>query len=310
MTGPAQKNVALLQLWAGATCIAFAPILVRWSPVGPTATAFYRLALALPWLATWHWQDQSRPTRPSSSASLWTGSPAWPLALSGLFFAADLALWHQSIALTSVANATLLANFAPVFVVAGSWILWRERVALHFWGALALVLAGMSLLASASWEVSSQRLLGDALGLLTAVFYAGYILTVSHLRSRHRTARVALWSSGIGALVLGLLGLLAGESFWPQTSTGWILLGSLALISQVLGQSLIAAALAHLPPSFSAVGLMLQPAIATVLAWHFFGESLTPSQGVGAILLLIGIYWARKLSIPQPESIAPLEQDP
>jgi len=38
------------------------------------------------------------------------------LALAGVFFAGDLALWHWSIGVTSVANSTLLVNLAPVFV--------------------------------------------------------------------------------------------------------------------------------------------------------------------------------------------------
>ena len=59
--------------------------------------------------------------------------------LSELFFAADLAVWHQSIELTTVSNATLLANFAPIFVVLGSWLLWRKPVTLRFVAALVVV---------------------------------------------------------------------------------------------------------------------------------------------------------------------------
>ena len=49
------------------------------------------------------------------------------MAAAGLFFAADLTVWHWSIKLTSVANATLLANFAPIFVALGGWLLYRQR---------------------------------------------------------------------------------------------------------------------------------------------------------------------------------------
>ncbi len=288
MTIDFERPQPLLCLLAGATCIAFAPIFVRWSEVGPVATAFYRLALALPWLGVW--TAARRPPRLSLSQD-------WGLIFSGLFFAADLAVWHWSIQLTTVANATLFANFAPIFVVLGGWLLWRRRVSRKFMGAIAVVIVGMSFLARASLVVSSQQLFGDALGLLTAVFYGGYILSVAQLRSRYPTHVVALGSSLVGAIALGVISLGTGESLFPTTALGWLNLVGLALVSQVLGQSLITQALAHLPPTFSSVGLMLQPAIATFLAWGLFNEALSAIQGLGAVIVLTGITWAHRLSI-------------
>lgn len=285
------KSQPFICLLAGATCIAFAPIFVRWSEVGPIATAFYRLVLALPWLLVW------TASQPRTRVSL---RRDWRLVLSGLFFAADLAVWHWSIQLTTVANATLLANFAPIFVVLGGWLIWRRRVSTEFLGAIALVMFGMSLLAQASLSVSPQRLLGDVLGVLTAVFYGGYILSVAQLRSRYPTHLVALGSSGVGAIALGLMTLGTGEPLLPASALGWLNLLGLAFVSQVLGQSLITQALADLPPAFSSVGLMLQPAIATVLAWGIFRETLSPIQGLGAILVLTGITWARRISMASP----------
>lgn len=54
-------------------------------------------------------------------------APHLPLIAAGLFFAGDLAVWHWSIMLTSVTNATLLANWAPIFVTLAVWLLWGER---------------------------------------------------------------------------------------------------------------------------------------------------------------------------------------
>ena len=216
--------------------------------------------------------------------------------LSGLFFAADLAVWHQSIELTTVANATLLANFAPIFVVFGSWLLWRKPIRLQFLAALAVVLGGVSLLAQASFATNPTQLLGDALGLLTAVFYGGYILSVAQLRTTYSTPWVSLGSSLFGAIALSLVTGVSGEVWWPSSVAGWGALVGLALVSQVGGQSLITYALAHLPTTFSSVGLMFQPAIATLLAWGLLGENLSLIQGLGAVLVLIGITWARVTS--------------
>jgi drug/metabolite transporter (DMT)-like permease len=281
----------LVALLMGAVSIAFAPILVRLSEVGPSATAFYRLALAAPVLVGW-WQLESRSSRPSR---MWRESRALlSLATAGLFFAADLSVWHWSIRFTSVANATLLANFAPVFVVLGSWLLFKQRFTKTFLLAVAIVLLGATLLIGNSLKLDPQQLRGDLLGLLTAVFYAGYILSVAHLRLRFSTVVIATWSSLVGSLILLPVALLAGETFIPVTAQGWSVLITLALVSQVGGQSLITYALAHLPAAFSAVGLLLQPVIATLLAWQIFGETLSVGQAVGGMIVLGGIALARQ----------------
>jgi drug/metabolite transporter (DMT)-like permease len=281
----------LVALLMGAVSIAFAPILVRLSEVGPSATAFYRLALAAPVLVGW-WQLESRSSRPSR---MWRESRALlSLATAGLFFAADLSVWHWSIRFTSVANATLLANFAPVFVVLGSWLLFKQRFTKTFLLAVAIVLLGATLLIGNSLKLDPQQLRGDLLGLLTAVFYAGYILSVAHLRLRFSTVVIATWSSLVGSLILLPVALLSGETFIPVTAQGWSVLITLALVSQVGGQSLITYALAHLPAAFSAVGLLLQPVIATLLAWQIFGETLSLGQAVGGMIVLGGIALARQ----------------
>ena len=100
-------RIALIALLAGALGIAFSPIFVRLSELGPTATAFYRVAFAVPALYVWIRLEPKggpRARKPS------TRSDFLRLTAAGLFFAGDLAFWHWSIKFTSVANATLLAN--------------------------------------------------------------------------------------------------------------------------------------------------------------------------------------------------------
>src|SRR6267378_357753 len=100
---------ALGALLLGATCIALSPIFVRLSEAGPTATAFWRVALAVPalWLLVL--------LRKMPSPGNFSGKNLLLFA-AGLAFAGDLGFWHTSIKLTSVANSTLLANLASIFV--------------------------------------------------------------------------------------------------------------------------------------------------------------------------------------------------
>jgi drug/metabolite transporter (DMT)-like permease len=286
-------TASLIALFAGATAIAFAPIFVRLSEVGPAATAFWRLTLALPALWLWVMFDR-RNYHDSQKVS--TKTMYGQLALAGLFFAGDLAVWHWSILFTSVANSTLLANFAPIFVALGAWLVFGQRVTRSFLMAMVLALIGTSLMVGSSLQMSLRHLWGDALGLITAVFYAGYILTVKQLREELSVATIMAWGGTVTALALFPLALLSDETIMPTTGRGWSVLLGLALISQVSGQSLIAYALAHLPAAFSSIGLLLQPVMATLFARQILGERLEPWQALGGILVLVGILRARQSS--------------
>jgi len=286
-------RLALNALFMGAMGIALAPIFVRLSPVGPSATAFWRLALSLPALIAWmQLQERSAaaPRRPASR------NDRLRLAAAGLFFAGDLAFWHWSIKLTSVANATLLANFAPIFVALGGWLFFRQRVSLGFAVGLAIALGGMMLLVGQSFSIDSQHLWGDLLGLITAAFYGGYILAVSELRREFSTATIMSWSGAVSTVVLLGVAMISGEDLFPAIPSGWLVLLGLALISHFGGQGLIAFALAKLPAAFSSVALLVQPMAAALFAWLILGEAMGANQALGGAIALGGITIARRAS--------------
>jgi len=281
-------NPALAALLLGATCIALSPIFVRVSEAGPTATAFWRVALAVPALWFFYLIKTKQRTRRYSGK--------WPLLLAaGFAFAGDLAFWHKSIQLTSVANSTLLANLASLFVTLAAWIFLRQRPSGLFLAGLAAALVGVTLLVHTSLEFSSTGLLGDALGVVTAMFYAGYILAVKGLRDRgEATLHLMAVTSTITAIFLFPAALASGEPMLPASAFGWWMLIGLALVSHAAGQGLIAYALAHLPAAFSSVSLLFQPVMAALFAWALLAEGLVPMQVLGGLIVLAGIYLARR----------------
>lgn len=287
----ALARFAFLALLAGAAGIGFAPIPVRLSEVGPTATAFYRVLFALPVLWLWAIREQRQPDAPPRPTI--ASDYGW-LAIAGLFFAGDLAFWHGSIQLTSVANATLLANFAPIFVTLGAALFLAERIPASFLFALVTSLAGAALLVGASLTLTWRHLAGDALGMVTALFYAGYQLSVKHLRGRFSAATIMTWSGLVSAPALLVIALIAGERLLPVHAGGWLVLITLALVSHVGGQGLIAYAFGHLPAAFSSLSLLVQPVVAAFLAWWFFGEPVSPLQVAGGMVTLAGVYLANR----------------
>ncbi|MGE0724384.1 MAG: DMT family transporter [Alphaproteobacteria bacterium] len=273
-------GVAFLALAGGGALIALSPILVRLSEVGPTVTAFWRAALALPLLAL---------------LVALRGAPApgpgdrWRLAFAGIFFAGDLVFWHWSIQFTSVANATLFANFNPFFVAIGALVLFGEPITRWFVAGMALAFAGAACLLGDSLSLGGDAALGDGLGVATAVCWAGYFLFVRSLRARLGTPAVMLWSTLATAVAVLPMAALSGEPFLPRTAAGWSVLLGLAILSHALGQGLIAHALAHLPAGFSALSLLSEPVLAALFAWLWLGERLGPLQWIGGAIVLAGI---------------------
>lgn len=289
-------HLALLALVVGGVCIALSPILVRLSEVGPTVTAFWRAALAVPILAA---------LLAASGRSTVAVRPIdrWRLVAAGVFFAGDLAFWHWSIRLTSVANATLFANFNPIFVTGGAWLLFGERITRGFMAGMGLAFLGAVCLLGDSFSLGGDHALGDALGVATAMCWASYFLVVRSLRARLGTRGIMLWTSLVTALVLLPVAGLSGEAFWPVTWAGWAVLVGLGLLSHALGQGSIAFALAHLPAGFSALALLSEPVLAGLFAWWWLGEGLGPLQWLGGVAVLAGIgVAARGLRAPPPTS--------
>jgi drug/metabolite transporter (DMT)-like permease len=278
---------ALAALFCGASFIALSPIWVRMADVGPTASAFWRVALAVPLL----WAIVACLPRPAAAPR----RDRRLLVAAGLAFAGDLAFWHWSIQATSVANATLLANLSSLFVTLAAWLLWRQRPSALFLVGLALALGGVALLVRASLGASPGALLGDAYGVVTAMFYAWYLLTVKALRDRGAaTLRLMAATTTLTALILLPVALASGETMLPAGARGWMVLLGLAWITHAAGQGLIMFALAHLPAAFSSVGLLLQPVLAAGFAWVLLTEPLSTLQIAGGAVVLAGIYLARR----------------
>jgi drug/metabolite transporter (DMT)-like permease len=287
-TSPSNR-FALAALILGGAAIGGSPIFVRLSEVGPMATAFWRVALALiPIFIVSRIKSKDAGPKPE------TLSDCGLLILPGVILALDLAAWHLSITMTSVANATLLANLAPVFVTVIGLLFFRETVTRVFVLGLALALAGVVVLKGGPSAFGNGDLRGDGIAVIAAVFYAGYILAIGKLRSRFNTIRIMLWSTASAAVCVLPLGLIFEDHMLPPTAYGWAIVFGLAFVSHASGQVAIAYALAYLPAAFSSLTLLLQPVVAAILAWTLLGEAIGPMQAIGGLVVLAGILIARR----------------
>src|SRR3954469_24330933 len=154
MSQQAPHRFAFPALLVGSCALALGPWLVRLTGVGPVATGFWRLSVALPFLfviAAATGQKVHWPGRPS----------ALLIALAGFFFAADLGAWHAAIHMTKLGNATLFGNTSSfVFAIWGLWLARRMPSVIQA-AALILAAVGAALLMGSSLELSPRHFAGD-----------------------------------------------------------------------------------------------------------------------------------------------------
>jgi len=286
-TSPSNR-LALAALVLGGAAIGGSPIFVRLSEVGPMATAFWRVALALIPIFIVSLLKKDAGQKPQSL------SDYGMLILPGVVLALDLAAWHLSITMTSVANATLLANLAPVFVTVIGFLFFKARISRVFLLGLALALAGILILKGGPAALGNGDLRGDGIAVIAAFFYACYILAIGRLRSRFDTIRIMLWSTASAAVCVFPLGFFYEGHMLPATLYGWSMVLGLAFVSHASGQVAITYALAYLPPAFSSLTLLLQPVVAAILAWALLSEPIGPMQALGGAVVLAGIMTARR----------------
>src|SRR5690606_28490311 len=188
---------------------------------------------------------------------------------------------------TSVANATLLANLAPVFVTLGSWLLFRTRITPVFLAGLALALVGVIVLEGGPAAIGGGQLAGDATAVVAAIFYALYMLSLGHVRARFSTLRIMVWTTFSAMICILPVAFVVDANMVPVALFGWAMVLGLALISHVGGQGLVTCALAYLPTAFSSLTLLLQPVVAAILAWILLAEPVGLMQGIGGAIVLV-----------------------
>ena len=310
MTRPVSR-LAFPAMVAGSIALAFGPWLVRSADVPPTASAFWRMALAVVPLALLAWvvavRGGGRPDGAATTAGPATGpgladaaavgsAGRWPrgaalssIAVAGGLFALDLVLWHAGIGRTTLANATLVGNCASFLLPVYGFVVTRTLPSRAASLALLCAAAGMGLLIGRSADVSATHLTGDLLCIGAGVAYAAYFIAVDRVRATVAPLPLLALATAFGAAALLPVAALTG----PMMPGDWTPLVLLALGSQVVGQGLIVFAVGYLSPVVVGLTLLVQPAIAATIGALRYGERIGPAEIGGMALVAVALVLVR-----------------
>ena len=276
-----------LVLSLGAMLIGFAPIFVKWSELSSSAILFWRMFLALPMLAilnyflnkTFIFKVKNKNT------ILYT-------AIASLAFTTDLILWHYSMNITSVSNATIIVNSAPIFVALFAYILFKEAPAKGFGVSFLITYLGITGLIIFSSNYANGKIVGDLLCIIAAIGYGIYLLIIAKLGKE--TPLNLIFYTTLFCCLFSIIPMMLDSGInFPKSDFELINLFLLALVCQFGGQFLITLGIGNISPSNGSIGLLMQPLTATILAAFIFSEWLNLAQITFAAVALIGIYFAR-----------------
>lgn len=216
--------------------------------------------------------------------------PAWiQLTVLGVaFYTLAQSAQFVGLAYLPAATLTLLLNLTPVLVALSSGFLNHEPPALTQWGGILLTSAG-----AVVYFLPLDIPAGQSIGLIAALVcilasaWASILGRQVNLQSGLSPIIVTIVSMGIGGILMLVVG--AGvQGFGPLDLTGWLIIGWLAVVNTALAFTIWNNTLRTLTAVESGiVNSTMLPQIA-ILAWLFLGETLTPRQILGIILVGVG----------------------
>lgn len=279
-------DFAKTRLVMGAVMISFSGVWVKASHVTPTTSAFYRVLFGglFLFIAAFFKREVK-----------WIGGRHLLVGLiCGLLFAIDLVCFHISIRWVGPGLGTILPNF-QVFILAtvgASFLGERLRPAALI--SMPIAVAGLFMIVGIDWKnLDVVYRFGIYAGLMAAVFYSAFLLTLRKLQSDQNGESVYLVLMLVSLITACLLGgeiIRAEDTFQiPDLQSFWAL-AALGFFSQAVGWVLIAGAIPHVRAALAGLILLLQPALAFVWDVLFFGRATSVVNWAGVGIVLTAIY--------------------
>ena len=272
----------------GGFFIGLAAIFFRLSEMSPSWAVFYRMLFALPLVIILCLYIPSK----TSSFKLKHRQSYLISFIAALAFTLDLTGWHWGLNLTTISNATIIVNTAPIWVALYGILFLKESWRPFFLVPVILTYFGITGLVTSFEGFSLRANLGDVISFIASLLYALYLICLSRLGGEH-PFKIIFYTTFFCCLISLPLALYESPNFLPESGTQLFYLVCLGAISQFLGQSLITFGMPRIKLSLGSIGLLMQPITATIFGAWIFSEHLTFLQILFAGIALWGIYLVR-----------------
>ncbi|UFK96992.1 DMT family transporter [Kaistella faecalis] len=272
---------ARIALFIGILCISIFPVIVRMNLTSGLISAFYRMAIATAILLP--------VALYKGKLGLKNRKLILPIAICGILFASDIAVWNISIQHSSATQATLLTNLSPIWVGVFSFVFLNYRPRKSFWLGTLIALMGMMVFVGVDTILELKLDTAFFLGVLSGLLYALYILVSKTVLEKVEVITFITYSMIFSTVFLFIVNIAFGEEFFWFSSQAWISLFVQGIVCQLIAWLLISYATQNMRATRVSLSLLSQAIFAALLAAVFIGEKITPVQMIGSIIILAGI---------------------
>lgn len=218
--------------------------------------------------------------------------------LAGLLLGLHFLFWMESLVFTSVASSMVILALQPLFVMIGSYFMFRERASLLTVICLIAALLGSVIIAWGDIGVSREALIGDGLSLIGTILLSAYMLIGQKVSPKINANLYSVAVFFIGGSVLLVYNLLNNLSLTRYNTSDWTYFLLLAIVPTIFGQYVFNLLLKSIGATTVSVGIIGEPVLAILLAYLFFGETISIFQFVGGLITLLGMlmyFWLQSL---------------
>jgi drug/metabolite transporter (DMT)-like permease len=191
---------------------------------------------------------------------------------------------------TLVANATVLLNTSPLFIVLLAPIMLREKIKKQQLIGILVTFIGASIIVGIDkFSLNQQFMEGDIFALGDGVMYALYTIAIRKLEKNYSLAEVTFWAFGLGTLVAIFCMVLAGGFITTISQSSIVYLVLLGLVPSGIAVTLYNISLKYLKAQITSTIVLLEVVAATFYAAMILKEFPSPLSIFGIFLVLIGL---------------------
>ncbi|NEQ48637.1 MAG: DMT family transporter [Leptolyngbya sp. SIO3F4] len=270
-------------------------LIAQQATVSPLIVGLWRIIFAVP--VFWLWHRQNNRQQPHNASTYWpTKAQRLPLIAMGLCMAGYQVFYFAAVPYAGVAMTALVAICSSPLIIALLAIAFLgEKLTRGLCIALVLGITGTVLLIAQpeAMQINGGRfLLGVALALGAAFFYAGYAILAKSLVDRMDAIAIATYSFTAAALVLTpTLVLQPPLAVWLKALPFLLYLG---IFTSGIAYGIYMLGIRHTPATVAGIAVLLEPLTASLLGIFAFKEPIGWSGVMGALILIIGILYAQQ----------------
>jgi len=205
----------------------------------------------------------------------------------------------NGIALTTATNSSLILATTPIFIVLFGAALHVEKITSRIAQGVILSFVGIVMIILGSGKTLSftdQSWIGDLLTVANPICWGSYTVLSKPMLKEYSPLKLTAVTMAIGTVPLILVSTpsLSTENWAAISTNAWLSLAFSAVFAIAIGYVLWYTGVNRIGSSRTALYDNLVTVFAVASAWILLSESMTAIQIVGAALVFISLYVARR----------------